>query len=1142
MSEAVLNLSALEPLFAPHEEPNRHRARNKDGQPEVRKSRRPSPIAIAQNLRRIVRDWRETDYAGASDTTRELLHHWFQRDHLVALADGSSVPFSYYFCQREAIETLILLYEVRQSRSLANLIGNFFSQKGDGEAQTDAEIAALGVNPEEDRWARYAFKLATGAGKTKVMSLAIVWSYFHAQRESDSPLARHFVVVAPNLTVFERLREDFKPAQGGPDIFDRDPLIPVAWRGDWNVTTVLQDEAGGAATGGTLYLTNIHRLYDTNERRKRDPETYDWMGPAVSKAKALDTGAALRARVTGHERVMVLNDEAHHLWDPDSAWNEAIAFLHDEIGRRSGAGVVAQLDFSATPKDNAGRIFQHVVCDTPLGEAVDGGIVKTPVIGRGSKWVERTSQDASEKYEEQLRVGYARWLKSREEWAPGGKKPLLFVMTEDTEAANQIARRLDTDPVFKEPNGHTVNLHTRLKGKIKWVGGKKAGYPVFEANENEINDEDLKALRELSRQIDSDQNPYTCIVSVLMLREGWDVRNVTTIVPLRPYSSKANILPEQTLGRGLRRMTPPGQAAELVTVVEHPAFVSLYQQELEQQGLFIETIDVDRVPKTTVAIFPDKEHKDCAALDIVIPSVSAGFSRRPTLEGLTIEDVRKQFARYRPLPVGEARTERIEYQERHLITDEVVMKMEIRLPLLQSGVGAISFFREELEMICSLRGTHAMLAPLLETFLTEMLFGEKLTLYEPRLVGRLADADVREHIRATFAPLIRQRTTTKEERRPEGAGRSVSAWKPFQVTHSQEHPAIPAERTAFNLVACNRGLEVGMSQFLDRAPDVAAMAKNAGPQALRIDYSTRQSQLAFYTPDFLVRLVDGSHLLVETKGRVDRDVPLKARAAAAWCKAAAKGKSKWRYLYVPQDTFEGFTDGSVEMLARACEPALQDLLEESVVPQMMLSFGDARPDAERLAEFISAADFAALPKGHQKMVQQAIELFFFSANKPGQSLAPSFTPLLGPLDDASLAFMLKTLESVMPADKHARQAFFEPDLGKLPEKEAEMYKRNGKNLRRTLVDRTGLSPIGLLRWCLQQPREKKPVVGEIFTQVHERFAFVSNEDYKLVCRINTFRNDYVAHQGRELMDVAEAKAALEEWVHGLMRIWALHRG
>ena len=376
MPDDTLNLSALEPLFAPHEEPLFHRVRAQgDAKVEPKRGRRPSPIAIAQNLRRFVKEWREADYPGASDTTRELLHHWFQRDHLLTLNNGESVPFRYYFCQREAIETLIFLYEVRGVRGLARLMDEF--------AGPEAATAAAGVNPDDDRWARYACKLATGAGKTKVMSLAIVWSYFHALRESESPLARHFVVVAPNLTVFERLREDFKPAQGGPDIFDRDPLIPVAWRGDWNVTTVLQDEAGGAATGGTLYLTNIHRLYDTSERRKKDAETYDLMGPAVSKAKALDTGAALRARVTGHERVMVLNDEAHHLWDPDSAWNEAIAFLHDEIARRGGTGVAAQLDFSATPKDNAGRVFQHVICDTPLGEAVDGGIVKTPVIAMG---------------------------------------------------------------------------------------------------------------------------------------------------------------------------------------------------------------------------------------------------------------------------------------------------------------------------------------------------------------------------------------------------------------------------------------------------------------------------------------------------------------------------------------------------------------------------------------------------------------------------------------------------------------------------------------------------------------------------------------------------------------------------------------
>ncbi len=112
------------------------------------------------------------------------------------------------------------------------------------------------------------------------MSLAIVWSYFHALRESYSPMAKHFIVIAPNLTVFERLKEDF----GDGAIFDKDPLIPVAWRGDWNLSVVLQDEATCAVTGGALCLTNIHRLYDINKRqKKKDVETYDWLALLFQK-------------------------------------------------------------------------------------------------------------------------------------------------------------------------------------------------------------------------------------------------------------------------------------------------------------------------------------------------------------------------------------------------------------------------------------------------------------------------------------------------------------------------------------------------------------------------------------------------------------------------------------------------------------------------------------------------------------------------------------------------------------------------------------------------------------------------------------------------------------------------------------------
>ena len=164
-----------------------------------------------------------------------------------------------------------------------------------------------------------------------------------------------------------------------------------------------------------------------------------------------------------------------------------------------------------------------------------------------------------------------------------------------------------------------THLHTNLKGKIKKVAGRE----VFVESEKEISDDDLKALRKLSRELDSGESPYYCIVSVLMLREGWDVRNVTTIVPLRPYTSKAGILPEQTLGRGLRRMVPSGQVNEVVAVIEHEAFARLYREELAQEGLPIEIVDVDKVPTTTVSIFPDTANKDAAALDIAIPSLSA---------------------------------------------------------------------------------------------------------------------------------------------------------------------------------------------------------------------------------------------------------------------------------------------------------------------------------------------------------------------------------------------------------------------------------------------------------------------------------------------------------------------------------------
>src|SRR3990172_5964324 len=161
MPEDILNPKALEPLYAPWEVTNKHRV--KGG--KIHDGRRPSQIFIAQNLRAAVREWREGvvgggQYAGASDTTLELLDHWFFRDHKVTLRDRSICPFRYHFCQREAIETLIYLIEVRRINRLTSLVAEF--------GGLNAETAALGVNPEYDQWAKYAFKKATGTRENKI--------------------------------------------------------------------------------------------------------------------------------------------------------------------------------------------------------------------------------------------------------------------------------------------------------------------------------------------------------------------------------------------------------------------------------------------------------------------------------------------------------------------------------------------------------------------------------------------------------------------------------------------------------------------------------------------------------------------------------------------------------------------------------------------------------------------------------------------------------------------------------------------------------------------------------------------------------------------------------------------------------------
>ncbi|WP_421656698.1 hypothetical protein [Leptothermofonsia sp. ETS-13] len=500
----------------------------------------------------------------------------------------------------------------------------------------------------------------------------------------------------------------------------------------------------------------------------------------------------------------------------------------------------------------------------------------------------------------------------------------------------------------------------------------------------------------------------------------------------------------------------------------------------------------------------------------------------------------------------------IEYEGRHLFTGEVVEKMQLSLPLLESGIGAVSYYVKQLETICKLRGLHPILAPLIQTFLEEILFEQKTTLFDPALVARLADSDVGEHLRAVFVPLIRGRTITTEERLMVEPPKSLKDWKPFQVTLSERCPALEAAKTLFNLVTCNRELEVAVARFCDRAPDVAAFAKNAGPQCLRIDYLTHGDRLAFYTPDFFVRTIDGHYYLIETKGREDRDVPLKAKAAIAWCEAASSPHSltpsprareegreaggegiQWHYLYIPQGVFERMAGDTVAELAHACAPALQNLLqaEEFQDLPLFVNLGQMDEETSAVESLIDPAILNALPSRYRRAADQAVMLYRFFENKEGMNYASVFTALLGSIDEVAKGLLIRRLQSEMPATVDDQKAWFDPCLGGVDRKSEDYYRKLAQNLKRTLVFNNGLSLIGLLRSCLDYALNDTTKIGGVFQALKTQLRFQGGRKLlETVTRINDFRNTYIAHQEQELTDKNLAKQELKIWIEALHMI------
>jgi type III restriction enzyme len=817
--------------------------------------------ACVPAIRTAVREWRESRYKGATETSRLLLGHWFATDH--RRKDGQ--PFQYYDSQRAAIETIIYLFEVVKVRRHRDLLERF--------APNVPGIHLL----QYDDFTRYAIKMATGAGKTKVMALAVVWQYLNAVAGAKDDYARTFLILAPNVIVFDRLRADF----AGGRIFRADPMIPAELAIFWDLDCYMRGDPERASSEGAVYLTNIQQLYPRPETDSSDEpdEMTAILGPKPPPptAEVEDFGDRIEARGA---RCFVINDEGHHTHDESSEWNNVIRSVH----ARLGDGVSLQLDMSATPRYAKGGLFTWTVFDYPLKQAIIDNVVKRPMKGVTAGMDETRSDIASVKYQGYLTAGVERWREYREQLRPLGKKPVLFVMLNSTAEADDVGDylRVKYPTEFGATDGGAAQLlviHTDKSG--------------------DVSKRDLDAARAVARRVDEGESPVNAIVSVLMLREGWDVQNVTVIVGLRPYTSKANILPEQTIGRGLRLMFGSGSSSyvERVDVIGNPAFLKFVEQLEKDEDITLDSFDL-KEPVVITTIAPDPEK---TSHDITVPVLSPILVRKKTLaEEIAGIDVAKLNCPRLPKKEGDAVANQFHFEGYDIISLQKLVERDYTIPEPQTAEEVISYYAKRIAQDVKLPSQFAVLVPKIREFLRDRAFGETVDLTDKAIIRAIATSVAQYLTVKTFATVLRALVVEELSPTLEHPGRSLSETEPFPFAR----PTFEASKTVFNLVAADNDFEREFAQFLQDATDVRAFAKLPKRFGFTIEYTDSATNLRYYEPDFVAVDRDGVHYVIETKGQENIDVAHKDRAAAIWCEnATLLTDMTWTYFKVPQVEF-----------------------------------------------------------------------------------------------------------------------------------------------------------------------------------------------------------------------------------------------
>jgi len=537
--------------------------------------------------------------------------------------------------------------------------------------------------------------------------------------------------------------------------------------------------------------------------------------------------------------------------------------------------------------------FPWTVCDYPLAQAVEDRIVKAPLIVTKEDDLKQPKDDpdhinkdnVAEKYGYWLRAAVQRW---KDHWSVYKKldtRPVLFIMAEKNVYADALGECLWKTKEFGFKESEVLVIHTDSEG--------------------EITKADLEKAREAARDIDQPDSKTKAIVSVMMLREGWDVKNVTVVLGLRPFTAKAEILPEQVIGRGLRLMPHVSpDRTQTLEVLGTRNLLHVLRTQLEAEGVGVTTTKTD--PPKPIIIEPVQER---LAYDIAIPIT------KPRL----VHDIRKlsdlDIAALGPVFEQEELTEvyRVKLRLEFATTATQVHEAEISYGELSPPQELLGSITNKVIDRAKLPNRFAELYPAVRDYVATRCFGRTVDLQSDPIRSHLSRLDIQEGIAKYLARKIAELTVDRRAIVFERADFKLSGTKPFSWRRNL--PPLVAKRTVFNYVATYNPFERQFAEFLDNnASDVLRFAAlgtteqgESGTQ-FRVDYLKPSGAIGFYHPDWVVvqqTKAGQVNWIIETKGRVWEGTAAKDEAIGNWCARVTEAiGATWRFLRVNQPDFD----------------------------------------------------------------------------------------------------------------------------------------------------------------------------------------------------------------------------------------------